>query len=152
MIEKNTRKVTWKSKILRNKSKDRVGNFLAMHFSKGLKSLFQDNWINIMAANTLAPCVTFNSSHSTVEWRYNAVTFVKILHSALQWQWQYVSQTLDSQKTPKRYPQSCEDFGENWPHYKSTTLYFIKMIKDKGVLVFHKDGFQQSVPHSVEKI
>ena len=40
----------------------------------------------------------------TVECRYNAVKFVTILHSALQWQWQNVSQTLDSQNTPHTSP------------------------------------------------
>ena len=40
----------------------------------------------------------------TVECRYNTVTFVKILHSTLRWQWQNISQTLDSQKTPHTSP------------------------------------------------
>ena len=33
MIEKNTRKVSWNSKILRSKSKDRDSNFLVMFSS-----------------------------------------------------------------------------------------------------------------------
>ena len=37
--------------------------------------------------------------YNTVECHYNAVTFVTIFHSALRWQWQNLSQTLDSQKT-----------------------------------------------------
>ena len=40
----------------------------------------------------------------TVECSYNTVKFVTILHSALRWQWQNESQTLDSQKTPHSSP------------------------------------------------
>ena len=58
-----------------------------------------------------------------------AAKFVTILHSALQWQWQNKSQTLDSQKTPHTSPSRAsygvtffKDFGENWPRYNGTAL------------------------------
>ena len=41
--------------------------------------------------------------HTTVECGYNVVTCITILHSALRWQWQNVSQISDSQKTRARY-------------------------------------------------
>ena len=41
---------------------------------------------------------------NTVECRYNAVTFVTILHSALRLRWLNINQTLDSQKTPHISP------------------------------------------------
>ena len=61
------------------------------------------------------PCLNLNQSMlvkgphvcsgpNKVECRYNAVTSVMILHSTLQWQWQDVSQTSDSQKPPHTSP------------------------------------------------
>ena len=43
-------------------------------------------------------------SHNTAEWSYNLVKFVTILHSALWWKWNNISQILDSQKTPHSLP------------------------------------------------
>ena len=40
----------------------------------------------------------------TVECHYNVVKFVTISHSALRWQWQSISETLDTQKTPHTSP------------------------------------------------
>ena len=40
----------------------------------------------------------------TADCHFNAVKFVTILHSALRWQWQNISHSLDSQKTPHTSP------------------------------------------------
>ena len=58
--------------------------------------------------------------HTTVECRYNAVTCVTILHSALRWQWQNVSQILDSQKTPHTSP--------SWARYGVSFVRILKKI------------------------
>ena len=67
---------------------------------------------------------------STDMCRYSAITFVTVLHSALPWQWQNETQTLDPQNTPHNSP-SRTSYGvsfvmilENWPLYTCTALYF----------------------------
>ena len=41
---------------------------------------------------------------NTIKWRYNAVQFITILHTALRRQQQNVNQTSDSQQTPHTSP------------------------------------------------
>ena len=43
----------------------------------------------------------------TVKYRYNAVQFITILHSALRKQWQKVNQILESQEAPHISPSSA---------------------------------------------
>ena len=52
-------------------------------------------------------------SDDTVECCYNTVKFVTILHSALWWQWQNISHTLDSIKTPHTSP-SWASYGTSF--------------------------------------
>ena len=51
---------------------------------------------------------------NTVKCRYNVVQFFTMLHTALQWQWQW--------------DDCCKDNGENWPCYNEIALYIVKEI------------------------
>ena len=69
--------------------------------------------------------------NGTVECRYNAVQFIMILSSALQWQQQNINQTSNSQQTPHIPPTFTgelwgvyrEDLGENWSRYNDTPFH-----------------------------
>ena len=57
-----------------------------------------------------------NEEINTVECRYNAVQYNKILHTALQWRGQNINRRLNLQNS-----------RENWPRYNGTKLYSWRM-------------------------
>ena len=66
----------------------------------------------------------------TVEHRYKAVQYCKILHKLLQELRQNINQMMDPQNTPHTSPWRpsygcvfCEYLWENWPRYNGTALY-----------------------------
>ena len=63
-----------------------------------------------------------------------------VLHTALQWQWQNIDQTLKftTALTGKLWGACCEDIGETWQHYNSTAVYFQWFLMgDKDLLILH---------------
>ena len=72
--------------------------------------------------------VVFCGRYITVTCRYNAVQFIEMLHTALHWLQQNMSQT----DTPhlalagELWGVCCEEIGENWSRYNGTALYWVK--------------------------
>ena len=86
---------------------------------------------------SLSPYVVIRSQwikcilRNTIECRYNAVQYSKLLHKWLPELRPNINKMLDPQKTPHTSPVStCELWGvfgkyfwENWPRYNGTALY-----------------------------
>ena len=71
------------------------------------------------------PCT---HGRNTVECRYSAVQYYKILHKWLQELSKNINQMMDPQKTPHNTGFLLWIFEGNWPHYNGTTVYVVSCV------------------------
>ena len=96
-----------------------------LHFQLYLPCYFLPVFDSIVS-NRVNLYYTRRLDSNTVGYRFNAVQYIMLLHTVLQWQQQNTNQTLNSQKTPvSRASYGCLLWGsgEKWHRHRTITLH-----------------------------